>query len=384
MAFKEHKPKPSFWDQQEYFERIDIAVIGSGIVGLNAAINAKEMNPKLEVAVIERGPLPVGASTRNAGFACFGSISEILADMENQGETEILNLVDLRLRGLHRLRERVGDSVLQYESLGGYEAFRGGEQISYDQCKDALPRLNELLAPITGIQSVYQPMDSAIDRFGFKGIEHLIYNQAEGLLNPGKMISALTHQAEALGVRFFFGMEIEEIEETEDGVSLMTDLDWELKVNKVIIATNGFSRKLLPKLDIKPSRNQVLITKPIAGLKLKGAFHMDRGYFYFRHVGDRVLLGGGRNLAADEETTDQFGVNHFILSTLSQLLRTTIIPDHDYELDQSWSGILGLGVKRGPILQKQGNHIIIAVRLGGMGVAIGSLVGEEAAKLALS
>jgi glycine/D-amino acid oxidase-like deaminating enzyme len=47
---------------------------------------------------------------------------------------------------------------------------------------------------------------------------------------------------------------------------------------------------------LKPARAQVLITKPIDSLKIKGTFHMDRGYYYFRNIDNRVLIGGGRNL----------------------------------------------------------------------------------------
>ena len=37
----------SYWEKQSFFEHIDVAVIGSGIVGLAAAIHLKEKNPNL-------------------------------------------------------------------------------------------------------------------------------------------------------------------------------------------------------------------------------------------------------------------------------------------------------------------------------------------------
>lgn len=73
--------KLSYWEQKSLIGNPDVAVIGAGITGLNAAIRLKQLDPALDVLVLERGALPEGASTRNAGFACFGSPSELLADL---------------------------------------------------------------------------------------------------------------------------------------------------------------------------------------------------------------------------------------------------------------------------------------------------------------
>jgi len=76
----------SYWELQTYFKNIDLTIIGSGIVGLTAAIESKKKFPSLKVIVLERGILPSGASTKNAGFSCFGSVSELLSDLKNTSE----------------------------------------------------------------------------------------------------------------------------------------------------------------------------------------------------------------------------------------------------------------------------------------------------------
>jgi gamma-glutamylputrescine oxidase len=65
----------SYWEYDRYFKRNDVVIVGAGIVGLNAAIHLKKVAKHLNVLIVERGFLPYGASTRNAGFACFGSVS---------------------------------------------------------------------------------------------------------------------------------------------------------------------------------------------------------------------------------------------------------------------------------------------------------------------
>ena len=117
----------SYWEQTTFFENIDVIVIGSGIVGLTTAIELKTKSPKLKVVVLEKGSLPSGASTKNAGFACFGSISELTDDLEQLGLNDLLKLVEMRWKGLQRLRKRIGDKALGFKAFGGYELFLKNE-----------------------------------------------------------------------------------------------------------------------------------------------------------------------------------------------------------------------------------------------------------------
>ena len=78
----------SFWEKQTYINHTDFLIIGSGIVGLSTAIYLKERFPNKKVTVIERGYLPTGASSKNAGFACIGSPSELLDDLSKNNEDD--------------------------------------------------------------------------------------------------------------------------------------------------------------------------------------------------------------------------------------------------------------------------------------------------------
>ena len=59
----------SYWEHKHWISNIDYLVIGSGIVGLNCALQLKKKHPKAKIIIIEKGVLPQGASTKNAGFA---------------------------------------------------------------------------------------------------------------------------------------------------------------------------------------------------------------------------------------------------------------------------------------------------------------------------
>jgi glycine/D-amino acid oxidase-like deaminating enzyme len=373
----------SYWEKSTFLADIDVAIIGGGIVGLNAAIHLKTIQKSLKVVVIERGFLPFGASTRNAGFACFGSISELLADLKNTSADEVFSLVEKRWKGLQKLRKLMGDDSLHYENLGGYELFKSVDEVLFKNCSHQLADFNHHLKQITGISETYTVADNCIAEFGFNEVTHAILNRSEGQIHTGEMMKHLIQCAQNIGVECWNGVDIHSISEDERGVVLTTAEEMSIRAKKMILATNGFTKKLIPNLDLQPARNQVIVTNPIPNLKVKGTFHYDEGFIYFRNIENRILLGGARNQDLITETTAEFGLTENIKEHLMHFLRNVVLPHQAFTIEHEWSGIMGLGATKQPIVQLHGTHIFLAVRLGGMGVAIGSLVGEEVAELVL-
>src|ERR1700760_1951383 len=109
----------SVWEKESFFAPADIIIIGSGLVGLWSAYYLKKQNPKLSIAIIDRGIIPTGASTRNAGFACFGSVTELQEDFKNMGEEKTLELVAMRYKGLQKMRKVLDEKDIDFELCGG-------------------------------------------------------------------------------------------------------------------------------------------------------------------------------------------------------------------------------------------------------------------------
>jgi gamma-glutamylputrescine oxidase len=368
----------SFWEQDSFFSRADLLVVGSGLTGLQTAAAVKLQRPHWRISVVDGGALPAGASTRNAGFACFGSLSELLDDLQHSSEDEVLQLVERRWKGLLRLRKTLGDQAIRYQEFGGYELFRKEDQAVWEACLARIDDFNQALQDITAQQNVYQKASERVAEFGFSGISHLILNRLEGQVHTGHLMKSLLDYTRQLGVQVFSGLEIQHLEERETEVQLHTAQGWKLSARQVLLATNGFASRLVPGLAVEPARNQVLITEPLPGHRLRGCFHYDRGYYYFRDVGDRILLGGGRNLDLQGEATDLFGHTDTIQHGLRTLLETVIAPGQQPVIASWWSGIMGMGPEKKPILHRHSERVLLAVRLGGMGVALSSLLAEEA------
>ncbi|SKB52104.1 hypothetical protein SAMN05660776_1599 [Salegentibacter holothuriorum] len=366
----------SYWETKTWFSNIDFCIIGSGITGLNCALDLKQRFPKSKVLILERSILPNGASTKNAGFACFGSVSEILDDLNSHSEEEVLKLVQKRLKGLKLIRNQLGDQNIGYKEYGGYELFTKEDEALLEECKEKLFQLNKMLKPVFGA-AVFSVQN---DSFGFQNIrQKIIFNQFEGQLNTGKMMEALLHKVQKAGIKILNNITVEEFTETKNSVKIKTD-KLEFSAKKLLIATNGFSEKL-GIAQVKPARAQVLITKPIKNLKIKGTFHLDKGYYYFRNIDNRILFGGGRNLDFKTEETTEIAQTELIQQKLEELLNTTVLPKTAFEIDHRWSGIMGVGTQKSPIVKQISENVVCGVRLGGMGVAISSLVGKELSEL---
>lgn len=366
----------SYWEKTEWLSGTDFTIIGSGITGLNCALALREKYPESGILVLEKGILPQGASTKNAGFASFGSISELLDDLNNTTEEEMVTLVEKRWKGLQMLRKNIGDKTMDYRRYGGQELFPENDPAFFENCLDNMDRINKLLQPVFRAE-VFSLKDN-IFRFD-KIQEKYIFTPFEGQINTGKMMQALLKKCIGNNIRILNCTEVKEFEDTGSKVFVRTS-HFEFSTGKLLIATNGFTPALV-KEDVIPARAQVLITKPVKNLEIKGTFHLDKGYYYFRNVGNRILFGGGRNLDITGETTIEFGETKLIQDRLEHLLKTVILPGIPYEIEQRWSGIMGMGKQKIPIVKMLSGNVYCGVRLGGIGIAIGTLVGKELAAL---
>jgi|TARA_B110000967_G_scaffold179613_1_gene195244 glycine/D-amino acid oxidase-like deaminating enzyme len=362
----------SYWEIKTWLTNVDYTVVGSGIVGLSTALQLKIKEPNAKIVVVEKGLFPQGSSTKNAGFTCFGSLSEILNDLETHTTNDVVELVDQRYKGLQLLRTTLGDAALSYQQLGGFELFLDKDKPLFEICSQKMSEVNQLLKPIFKADV----FSNVSNKFKFSKIQNqYICNQFEGQIDTGNMMQELIRKVQTLGVIILNNTKVEAYIEHLNKVSIQTP-HFEFSSQKLIFTTNGFAKQLINE-NVQPARAQVLITKPIENLDIKGTFHLDCGYYYFRNIDNRILLGGGRHLDIKTETTTKLAQTEKIQQSLENLLKYTILPERDYEIDHRWSGIMGVGSQKKPIVKQLSNHVYCGVRMGGMGVAIGSLIGKE-------
>jgi glycine/D-amino acid oxidase-like deaminating enzyme len=388
----------SVWEQSTYFAPKDLVIVGCGFVGLWTAYEAIHQNPKLNITILERGTIPSGASTRNAGFSCFGSVSELISDIQLMGEAAMLETVKMRYDGLQRIQEVFKAKEIDYNQWGGYELFEGKKGAKNDESglydisklESDIAYLNKILAPALKTPKkngkylpIYTNASKDIKKLGFQGIEALAFNQLEGQLNSAKLVLALQKAVQAKGVQILFNTEVKKFKSHKKGVTITTNLEAVLETKQFLVCTNGFAKQLIPSLDVVPARGQVFVTEPIKNLKFKGCFHFDEGYYYFRNLGNRLLLGGARNADFKNEKTYSLETSATIQKVLEDFMMHRILPKGSKKpkIELRWSGTMGMGSIKKPIIEQLQPNVYCAVRMSGMGVAIAPIVAKKALKL---
>jgi glycine/D-amino acid oxidase-like deaminating enzyme len=370
----------SFWEKTQLLN-YDLVVLGGGISGMFCALEYRKLNPKASIAILERGLFSNGASTKNAGFACFGSLTELISDAKHMDNKSLCKIVQMRIEGLSLLRETLGDKNIDLQWKGGYELFFEKDPKALNQ----IDHFNDLLKPLFK-KKVFHYNNRKIKQFGFAEgrVKHIIENPFEGQIDTGMMIRSLRSKVNQMDISFFSNLTLTgfETHENKNHLSLiLKNQDINLKCEKLAICNNAFATQMFPSLDISPGRGLVILTEPITNLKLDGAFHYQEGYYYFRNIKNRILLGGGRSVDFKTENTSSFGINPKIKSQLIEDLQDFINPKQKASVAMEWSGIMAFGKDKMPTIKKHQKNIALGVKLGGMGIAIGSQVGKKLAIL---
>ena len=215
--------------------------------------------------------------------------------------------------------------------------------------------------------------------FGLHGFDSLVENRLESGLHSGKLLLALQQKAQGLGVKILHGVEVQESLLQGNINEVSTKGGDRFFAKKMLYCTNAFTNELIKEKVVTPGRGQILVTDAIPGLKLKGTFHFDEGFYYFRNVGNRVLLGGARNKAIEAECTTQFGTTAEIQNELERFLHTHILPSTPYNILHRWSGIMGFTKNKLPLIHHVNEHTLAVIGCNGMGVALLPMIAEDVA-----
>jgi len=357
----------------------DFIVLGAGIIGKQISIKIKQKYPNARVALVDRSPFSYGASTRNAGFVCFGSVSEIIDDFKLSPQFEVLALAHKRLNGIRNLIETFGANNIGYRATGSYEIFEKNDLEFYEKTISEINLINQLLENQTGLKKIFSLKNTQSMQMNV--FENCIFNPHEGMLNSGMLNATINETAHKSGIIPLYGLNVTHLHHSSNGYELQTEQGATLKCHQLIVATNAFSTQLLPELDIVPARGQIIITKPIDNIPFDGIFHADKGYIYLRNIDGRVLLGGGRNHFMAQEETFDFKGSETVKQYLINYLKEIVLPHTPFEIDMHWSGIMAMGKEKLPIVKRENEHLILCVRMSGMGVALGPEVSNEVMEL---
>ena len=376
----------SHWETNRELFKGDILIIGSGLVGQSIGIaiqkQKKELKQKpLKICIVDKLPMgQSGASTRNAGFACFGSPTEILDDLSREEENQTVNRISNRISGLSIWKDWIPSNIIEWNDCGGYEVFEREEEMNFQEVLDKLPYLNKIGKAASGNPMIY----SKYQRISSK-LPYSIKIDGEASLNPGKAHNSLYELNKELGNQIVNGVSMPNRyywHKNSEGWTIPTE-NGIFKAKRVVIAANAWTPKILDSdLDITPGRGQILMIKSTKPISYKGVFHAKKGYLYFRNSNNSLIIGGGRNLFQTNETSLEMTTTKEVQDYLELYARDILLPNQDFSIQNRWAGIMAFS-KRGnkdPLLYWDEPDLLIASRMCGMGVALAPIIGIEASK----
>jgi len=113
----------------------------------------------------------------------------------------------------------------------------------------------------------------------------------------------------------------------------------ECRASVVILATNGYTSKLLPQVKIQPTRAQMLASAPLARSVCDMPTYSHFGYRYWRQLlSGEVLIGGWRDTSLETEKTFDDEPTPEIQEHLDRKLAEM---DGNVEVTNRWAGIMG-------------------------------------------
>lgn len=361
-SFWEH-PLPDVPAQTELPRDVDVLIVGAGFMGSWLARFVSEARPELSVLVVERDAFGLGASTRNAGFLTCGHVTEMMADVSEVGDEVVLRSFDLRRRGVALVRETLGEGL--DPPCGSFDA----DPLDDDKRAFA-ERLNERAG-----REVYVERDVAC---AGETAPRLV-NVEDGGLHPVDVLAAV--RGAARGVAWSFETTVARIGDGE--ATLVRDgREHVVRHDRGYVCTNAAASSLVTDTDIEPGRGQVIVTSPLDACATDPLLgYRDVGYDYFRPVGTRFLLGGGRHRFRDAESVFDMSATAPVRTYLEGVARELIGHD-DWTVEHHWAGVMGF---------PGGRHVGASTRrrldartellagFGGMGVACTPIVAQTVA-----
>ena len=332
----------------------DVAIVGAGIAGLATAYQVSRSGAK--VVVVEARTVAEAASGRNAGFLLAGVAENFVAAARRYGEDRALRIWRFTRHNQELVRE-----IVQREGIACDLGWNGSAQIAGDDEEWAEIRKSAERLKKEAVRVHLVPEDRAA-----------IYEE-DGELHPVRYVRALAGAAVAAGARLHDRTRAVTVSRSEVRTERAR-----VQAGAVVVCVNAYSRHLVP-LRVRPVRGQMLATAPVARRVFERPAYANRGYRYWRQRADgRLLVGGWRETAADEEVGEEERTTPRIQQQLERFLRARCA---DARVTHRWAGTMGFSHDALPYVGLLDSGVLVNAGFTGHGMAFATATGELVADL---
>ncbi|MCB8876843.1 NAD(P)/FAD-dependent oxidoreductase [Acidisoma silvae] len=351
----------------------DVAVIGSGLTGLSAALEFAEAGHS--VLVIEAETLGHGASTRNGGLIT-GALHDTPEHMAKSLGSELAESMSREARGLvpfmaNQMERfaidcdfRIGDHF-----MGAYTAAH------YESLARSMSQYQRRGLPMQMVQKGCQGNYIATDHY--QGGR--VHEQCASV-HPAKYHRGLAQNAARLGVQFIEDCRVTEVSRTAEQFRLQTTRGT-VTARRVLMATNGYTSPALSwyRRRIVPMQSSIIATEELGAERMASLFPTGatvndtrRILSYFRPSpdGKRLIYGGRATFRPIDITETARRLRRMMLTIFPQLA--------DAKISHCWGGFVAFTFDFLPHAGQQ-DGVDYAMGYCGSGVAMASWLGHRTA-----
>ncbi|KAB0491143.1 NAD(P)/FAD-dependent oxidoreductase [Pseudomonas vancouverensis] len=275
--------------------QFDLVVVGGGFTGLWTALQARQRQPGLRIAIIEARRCGGEASGRNGGF-CAPSISHGVSNALKRWPDEAQQLIRLGRQNLDELAADVQHYGMQveFERAGKLNVATQPWQV------DGLRAMQRNYARF-GIECEWLEGSALAQKLDSPAYVAGVFEPNYALLNPAKMAAELRRVCLEQGIALFENSPVQKLEAHRDHLLLRT-AEGEVIAGKVALATN-IAPPLLGHLasSVIPVYDYSLVTEPLSDEQLAaigwtgryGIADAGNQFHYLRKTADNRMLWAG-------------------------------------------------------------------------------------------
>lgn len=367
---------------------VDVCIVGAGYTGLWTAYYLTELQPDLNIVIVDREFAGFGASGRNGGWLSGGFTWSRQNYLDNGTRETVADMERMLLDTV--------DEVIRVAVIEGIDAdIHRTDCLTYACSPAQMQRMRDsydesIAAGVPASRLSVIGADEALSKIRVKNTRGALVEHGVARIQPAKLVRGLAEAVERRGVRIFEKTTVSDISkgcvQTNRG---------RITADKIVRATEGYTASLKGSArEWVPLNSAIVVTDPLPqsmwddlgwdDCQLLG--DASHAYCYAQRTrGGRIAMGGrgvpyryGSGVDVQGQTQPE------TIRQLTDILARLLPQTRGIGLHQAWCGVLGVprdwcasaGIDRDTGIAKAGGYV-------GIGVSTSNMAGQTLADLVL-